>query len=60
MERVNAITAFTTVGYCGLLSGTALIGAVSYAVSLECAFLGIVCLLTASLFAVRRHEKVFA
>ena len=56
MESVKAITAVTTVGYGGLLAGPALIGAVS----LEGAFLGIVCLLTASLFAVRRHEKVFA
>lgn len=60
MESVKAITAVTTVGYGGLLAGPALIGAVSSAVSLEGAFLGIVCLLTASLFAVRRHEKVFA
>lgn len=59
MESVKAITAVTTVGYGGLLAGPALIGAVSSAVSLEGAFLGIVCLLTASLFAVRRHEKVF-
>ena len=60
MESVKAITAVTTVGYGGLLAGPALIGAVSSAISLEGAFLGIVCLLTASLFAVRRHEKVFA
>ena len=60
MESVKAITAVTTVGYGGLLAGPALIGAVSSAVSLEGAFLGIVCLLTASLFAVRRHENVFA
>ena len=60
MESVKAITAVTTVGYGGLLAGPALSGAVSSAVSLEGAFLGIVCLLTASLFAVRRHEKVFA
>lgn len=60
MESVKAITAVTTVGYGGLLAGPALIGAVSSAVSLEGAFLGIVCLLRASLFAVRRHEKVFA
>lgn len=59
MDGVRAITTVTTVGYGGLLAGPALIGAVSSAVSLQGAFLGIAVMLTVALFAVRRNAKVF-